>query len=145
MISSGRKSYGKDILFSVDRIIKGNKNSLAILKGVTTRIEADSPLDDLEIIDKETVDKHISILNSRLQDRIQRCTLRARNNRSKIEHTGKILHLDGDRKYSEKSAKYYKELGLNAIVRNIPESKQAGMVKTLLTRYNPDILVITRS
>lgn len=111
------------------------------MKGLTTRIEADSPLEDLEIIDKIVVNKHMKILNNRLQDRIQRCVFRA--NRSQIEYTGKILHLDGDRKYSEKSAKYYKELGLNAIVKNIPESKQASMVKGLLSKYNPDIVVIT--
>lgn len=57
--------------------------------------------------------------------------------------TGKILHLDGDRRYSEKSAKYYKKMGLNAVVKNIPESKQPIMVRQLLEKYNPDILVIT--
>ena len=38
---------------------------------------------------------------------------------------------------------YYKKMGLNAIVRNIPESRQANMVNTLIDRYNPDILVVT--
>ena len=56
---------------------------------------------------------------------------------------GTILHLDGDKRYSEKSIKYYKKLGLNAIVRNIPEYKQPKVVKQLLGKYNPDILVIT--
>ena len=49
----------------------------------------------------------------------------------------------GDRRYSEKSAKYYKKMGLNAVVKNIPESKQPIMVRQLLEKYNPDILVIT--
>ncbi len=31
--------------------------------------------------------------------------------------TGKILHLDGDKQYSNKSYYYYKKLGLNAIVK----------------------------
>ena len=40
----GRISYGKDILFYVDRIIKStNGNFYAILKGVKYRIEADAP------------------------------------------------------------------------------------------------------
>lgn len=34
-------------------------------------------------------------------------------------------------------------MGLNAIVKNIPENKQAYMVRQLLEKYNPDILVIT--
>lgn len=54
-----------------------------------------------------------------------------------------ILHLDGDRRYSEKSARYYKQAGLKAIVKNIPENKQANLVRGLLNRYKPDILVIT--
>ena len=53
------------------------------------------------------------------------------------------MHLDGDRRYSEKSARYYKQAGLRAIVKNIPEYKQASVVQILLNRYHPDILVIT--
>lgn len=43
----------------------------------------------------------------------------------------------------EKSVKYYKQLGLNAIVRNIPESRQPIMIRNLLQKYKPDILIIT--
>lgn len=57
--------------------------------------------------------------------------------------TGKILHLDGDRRYSEKSRRHYEKMGMNAIVKNIPESKQPRMVYNLLMYYKPDILVIT--
>ena len=34
-------------------------------------------------------------------------------------------------------------MGLDAIVKNIPESKQPHIVRQLLEKYNPDILVIT--
>ena len=34
---------------------------------------------------------------------------------------------------------YYKKMGLNAMVRNIPENKQAKVVYKLLQIYNPDI------
>lgn len=57
--------------------------------------------------------------------------------------SGKILHLDGDKKYSEKAYNYYRKTGLNAIVKNIPESKQPQMVYYLLEVYKPDILVVT--
>lgn len=60
-----------------------------------------------------------------------------------IERTGIILHLDGDKRYAEKSAKYYKKLGLHAIVKNISESKQPEVIKSLLSKYQPDIVVIT--
>ncbi len=31
--------------------------------------------------------------------------------------SGKILHLDGDKRYSEKAYNYYKKVGLDAIVK----------------------------
>ena len=57
--------------------------------------------------------------------------------------TGKIVHLDGDKRYMEKSYKYYKKLGLNAVVKFVPEEKQEYIIKDLISRYRPDILVIT--
>ena len=57
--------------------------------------------------------------------------------------TGKILHLDGDRRYSEKSFRYYQKMGLTAIVKNIPEYKQPKLVYNLLSYYKPDILIVT--
>ena len=48
----GRKSYGKDIIFIVERIIQNKNDKIAILKGLVERIEADSDVDDLEIIEK---------------------------------------------------------------------------------------------
>ena len=40
---------------------------------------------------------------------------------------------------------YYQKIGLNAIVRNIIESRQPSIVNGLLSKYKPDILVITRT
>ena len=67
------------------------------------------------------------------------------NRRKEMVYTGRILHLDGDKKYSEKSMMYYKKMGLNATVKNIPENKQPKVVYRLLQIHNPDILVITRT
>ena len=64
---------------------------------------------------------------------------------NKVIYTGKILHLDGDRRYSEKSKAYYQKMGLNAVVRNIPEYRQANMVNRLIEQYKPDILIVTRT
>ena len=60
-----------------------------------------------------------------------------------MQKSGKILHLDGDRRYAEKSNRYYKRAGLDAIVRNIPEFRQPRMIQDLLLKYKPDVLVIT--
>lgn len=136
-----RKSYGKDILFVVDRIIKiKNGNDYAILKGVMVRIEATAPIDDIEKVNK----KRILKAEKSIEEIIENCM------DSKIEKriyysidTGKILHLDGDKRYSEKSIKCYRKMGLDAIVKNIPEYKQPRMVRTLLEKYQPDILIIT--
>lgn len=148
-----RKSHGKDILFCVRRIIKTEKRKIAILYGVVERIEADSKIDDLELIDKKTTKEIINRIDNKINKKIEN----RQNNQYKIgvltnketrrENiiTGKILHLDGDKKYSQKSYYYYKKLGLNAIVRNIPEYKQPKVVYSLLTIYKPDILVITRT
>lgn len=150
-----RKSYGKDIIFIVKNIIYTKKKKIAILKGVVDRIEADSNLEDLEIVDKQIVNEKIETLHHKMSDKI----LETKENRGDNEYrigivspntrnkekiiTGKILHLDGDKKYSQKSYYYYKKLGLNAVVKNIPEYKQPKVVYRLLQMYNPDILVIT--
>lgn len=141
----GRKSYGKDVFFIVDNILKiRNNKQFAILKGVNIRIMADSPIEDLEVISKKEVINSIKLLELDLEDRIKKNRIKEENNlkRQRI-YTGKILHLDGDRKYSDKSLRYYSKMGLNAIVKNIAENKQSKVVVPLLSKYNPDILIIT--
>lgn len=56
-----------------------------------------------------------------------------------------ILHLDGDKRYTQKSQKYYNKLGIRAIVKNVPENRQPLVIGNLVKRYNPDIIVITRA
>ncbi len=51
--------------------------------------------------------------------------------------------LIGDKKYSFKAYNYYKKNGLNAIVKNISESRQPRIVYSLLEHYQPDIVIIT--
>ena len=129
-----RKSHNRDIIFIVDLIIN---NKIAILSGLTARLKADSDIDDLEKIDKKVIQK--------LEDRVDIVTKQKYipHNRSKIIYTGRILHLDGDKRYSEKSSMYYKKMGLTAIVKNIPESRQVVMANDLINRYKPDIVVVT--
>ncbi len=151
----GRKSYGKDVLFVVKNIISTKNGDIAILRGMIERVEADSDIDDLEIIQKEDVKEYLKKKDEEIDKRIEKSRTERQNKNYKIGIlmkntrskekivTGKILHLDGDRKYSEKSYRYYKKLGLNAIVKNIPEYKQPRVVYQLLKIYEPDILVVT--
>lgn len=146
----GRISYGKDILFYVDRIIKTKiGKSYAILRGVLYRIEADAELEDLEKMDKDFTEKEKRGYETEIKKRIERKTkntLQQANWNSRNKQTNAlILHLDGDRRYSQKSARYYQKLGINAIVKNIPENRQPQVVGNLTKKYQPDILVITRT
>ena len=136
-----RKSYGKDILFSVEDIISQNGISLAILKGLTIRISADSFLEDLEKVSLKRVRENLKNWEERIFEEEKKAGRKTRL--EKIEKTGKILHLDGDRRYAEKSEKYYKKNGLEAVVKNIKESEQARLVGKFIEKYRPDIVVIT--
>lgn len=144
-----RKSYGADIIFIVEKIIHSERD-IALLKGITVRIMADAYLDDLIRIETKEVNENLRNLNNKIKQSIED------SNKSKISYlfknisknrnvinSGKILHLDGDRRYSEKSNRYYKKKGLNAIVKNISESKQPLIVGQLLKKIKPDILIIT--
>lgn len=145
----GRKSYNKDILFIVDRIIKTNNGkAIAMLKGLNIRIQADSYIDDLELIDKKIIQESERKLDKKFEARLQRYETQLQNldglkRSNKVIYTGKILHLDGDKRYSEKSNLFYRKIGLKAVVKNVPESRQASVVSNLMDRYKPDILVIT--
>ena len=146
----GRISYGKDILFYVDRIIKikDNEKAYAILKGVKYRIEADAPIDDLEKIEKEQAYTEERGIENKIKRRLNTAGKgifagKRNNNINKLKTNAVILHLDGDRKYTQKSERYYNRLGLKAIVKNIPENRQPQLVGGLVRKYNPDILVIT--
>lgn len=133
-----RNSYQNDILFYVEKIIKTeNRGKVAILKGVTIRIEADAPIDDLELPNESRIKENLKRIDKQIE-----FTNDYIDNRNVIKY-GKILHLDGDRSYSEKTEKYYKKRGLNYIVKHVMEFRQPMVVRKLLQRYRPDILVIT--
>lgn len=146
-----RKSYGKDIIFYVKRIIRTSRGDTAILCGLLERIEADSRIEDLEIIDKNKIEKRLKKEDDRIEKRMKQKKIdykteimeKEKTRLSQKIITGKILHLDGDRRYSQKSYNYYKKMGLNAIVKNIPEYKQSKVVYKLLDKYKPDIVIIT--
>ena len=133
-----KKSDNRKIVFIVDKIISERKQKLAILKGLYIRIIEKIPLTELRVVDRKYVNEYIEETNKNLEKRMY-----SRKNSYANIKTGKILHLDGDRRYMEKSYKYYKKLGLNAIVKFFPEEKQEYIIKDVITRYKPDILVIT--
>ena len=145
-----RKSHDCDILFSVENIIKDSSGiETAILKGITIRIVADAYLEDLVILDTKILNDSLRSLDIKIEDRINVFLKKGKEKLEEKErnfdnlNAGKILHLDGDRLYSEKSARYYRKRGLNAVVKNVAENKQHLMVKDYINKYNPDVLVLT--
>ena len=139
----GRISHGKDIIFKVKKIITlKNKEKVVILTGITERIEADCDIKDLYLIPKEKVKQELNRIDEKVEKRIAKDEKKTENRAEKLVN-GKILHLDGDKRYSQKSFKYYQDMGVQAIVKNIPENMQPKLVYNLLKYYNPDVLVIT--
>ena len=91
-----RNSYKNDTIFNVINI----KNGIAYLKGVDVRLYADSLLDDLLKVEKETDKEDYT---SRVEDKL----LLDRNEYFYLP--GKILHFDGDKDYLDRCIKFYKE------------------------------------
>lgn len=103
----GRISYGTDILFVVDKIVEDNNRKIAILKGMTIRIEATAPIEDLKIMDKFRIEENIKSLDRKLNKRVANISnktkkvdnifkmIQLKDIRSKeYVRTGKILHVD---------------------------------------------------
>ena len=145
-----RKSQSKDVIFTVEKVINTKEKKTVLLKGVLERVLIESSIEDLVIADRKIIKEKLNYLDARINNRIEKSYYKnyqynlSNNNRIQEKIiTGKILHLDGDKKYSQKSYNYYKKLGLNAIIKNIPEFKQPKVVYNLLKIYKPDILIIT--
>ena len=63
-----RKSHLRDVIFKVVKIFKTDNNTIALLRGLIERVEADSPIDDLELVNpkvvKEAYDKYVKLNNN---------------------------------------------------------------------------------
>ena len=125
-----RNSYNNDIIFEVIDI----RNNMVNLKGVTVRLFADSPIDDLILYDngKEIDGFTPNIEEYRNLDRNEYFYL-----------PGRVLHLDGDKEYLDKCMKFYKSNKIMAYGLYIKEENMSRDMLMLLEKYNPDILVIT--
>lgn len=88
-----RESHGKDVLFNVEKIIKlSNGKENAILKGLTYRIKADAPIEDLCIVDKKTALEMISKLDTDIE-RFAKEIEETKRLKTQVQ-TGLIMHLD---------------------------------------------------
>lgn len=139
-----RKSYGKDILF---RIINILPNDIAILSGISFRIYADAPFEDLERADgmryTEREDTTMINIEKNVTTILAKRAEFPKNKVRMFEKPGTVLHIDGDSFYLELCMKYYEKLGIQAAGKHIPEQEQPKQVKGLIEKHNPSILVIT--
>ena len=159
-----RKSYDKDIIFKIIDIKEVRGQTYCILKGVSIRIIADSPRDDLEIVDYGYVEEKEKILNSRVNEAMKKAKsiqrkigmreqINCRSNKNEKAQSinndmffgrpGKILHIDGDEEYLEICLKVYKQLSLDAVGKAIAEKEQWAKVIDLVKEVKPDIVVLT--
>lgn len=117
-----RKSHQKDVLFKVTKIVKTNNDYIAILRGIIERVEADSPIDDLELVEYRVVKDEFDKLNKKIAEKVAKSSTskgsrknnlssepykiaivsKNRNIKEKVI-TGKILHLDGELLYENVS------------------------------------------
>ena len=125
-----RISHNNDVLF---RIVSIN-NGVARLSGVNVRLEADSSLDDLVISSNNENDREI----------IERNAKEFNFDRANYFYLpGKILHIDGDENYLNRSMKFYESIGIKANGLCLNEKEISLKINDLIKEYRPDIIVIT--
>ena len=121
-----RNSYGNDIVFEIVDI----RGDVAILRGISVRLIADSPVDDLVISDNRDEYEPDIVLDNLDRDEF-------------FYLPGKVLHIDGDESYLNSSLDYYKKNSVKAVGKCIDEDKIEDSIKDLLVLTKPDIVVIT--
>lgn len=149
-----RKSYGFDILFKVhDIIVSSDGSRIICLKGLNYRLLADAPESDIIKMPMNKINEEMHMFEKRLSKLAKTGGLRpmsmvgrlmpSREEYTRYELPGRVLHIDGDNDYLSMSMKYYKEQGINAVGKLVPEADQPGLIKSLLQANNPDIVIIT--
>jgi len=151
-----RRSYGGDIAFRIEEL----KEDYAILKGIEFRLLADSPLKDLvkapsvvvsEKLQQAQVRASESLISLQRQRKEQSVLHQAQISGGRelskevsfFEVPGKVLHLDGDPNYLQKSLRVYEQLRVPAEGHYVRESGMADALYRLLPQVQPDIVVIT--
>lgn len=122
-----RRKYNHDIVFRIRAI----KDRVAILEGEVIRLKADAPLDDLVIA--SIVEKDDNILENELF---------VRNDDSALIK-GRVLHIDGDQRYLNRSLKIYSKYNVPVVGYFLDEKEMPKQITNLLVQHKPDILVIT--
>ncbi|TLS35103.1 sporulation peptidase YabG [Pseudalkalibacillus caeni] len=151
-----RRSYKCDLIFRVTKLSPDGK--FAELVGEEMRLVADSPLDDLVIIDqtehkrwrekeREKEDNSYRLFRQDYQllkaKREYTSTNYYKKQTAFFELPGRVLHIDGDQLYLNRCLDMYKRLGVPVYGAHMKEHEMPQNVLTLINNVRPDILVIT--
>ena len=126
-----RKSHDNDTIFVITEI----NEDICILKGLNIRLVADSPIDDLELVD--------TLLDEDESEFLERIKPEALERNDYFYLPGKILHIDGDKEYLNRCLKYYNSMNIWAMGILEKEENMASKIQGLIKEYNPNIVVIT--
>ncbi|MDI3309861.1 MAG: sporulation peptidase YabG, partial [Thermoanaerobacterium sp.] len=147
-----RKSHGFDLLFKVIDVIENRGTRHYLLHGLNMRIVADAPEDDLlpasltriNEYDEPYQRKANYLIKKIAQSKDLRKSNVMRSNRSEpYGKPGTVLHIDGDEGYLNICLDAYKKANIVAYGEIVDEKEQPDKVVALLSKYKPDILVLT--
>lgn len=124
----------KKIIYVVDKIV----DDKAYISGLNYRIRKVVKLDELVLATKEEIDNENKYTNDYY---LSVANTTYRNNKSYL--LGRVLHLDGDKKYLDKCLELYKTIGVYANGIELDEKEMPQKIQGLLNLVNPDIIVIT--
>ncbi|WP_078433050.1 sporulation peptidase YabG [Metabacillus halosaccharovorans] len=154
-----RKSYNQDLLFRViDVKTTATGEQVAILYGDEVRLIADAGCNDLVIVDeaekntrkqkeKERIDQSYYLFRQDYQLLREKQEYYATSSYSHNEEffhiPGRVLHVDGDPLYLQKCLSLYEKIGVPVNGVHVNEKEMPEKITDLLTKYRPDILVVT--
>ncbi|WP_434642979.1 sporulation peptidase YabG [Thermoanaerobacterium thermosaccharolyticum] len=147
-----RKSHGFDLLFKVIDVIENRGVRHYLLHGLNMRIVADAPEDDLMLASLTRINEYDEpyqrkanyLIKKIAQSKDLKKSSMMRSNRSEpYGKPGTVLHIDGDEGYLNICLDAYKKANIVAYGEIVDEKEQPDKVVSLLSKYRPDILVLT--
>ena len=127
-----RNSYGNDIVFRILKI----ENNKVILEGLNYRLICDGDIKDLVLATQDQI-KYEDKINENYE-------VRTTGKNTEIKYvSGKILHIDGDKRLLNKCLNLYKRFGVYAVGVYLDEKEIENNVISLIKEHQPDILIIT--
>jgi spore coat assembly protein len=140
-----RKSYERDILFKIIEIEFTRAVKKAKLKGISYRVLADAPLEDLEPTEGMRFGLKETSTMMKIEHNVKQIVAERRKEALSptLQKTVKVLHIDGDIFYLNLCMRYYEILGVDAVGEHIAEERQPEQILEALKKHHPSILVLT--